>query len=127
MMEQIKTAQELRDLCSKNKSMVVLFWFDGSSASILFKDAIANEIITPDVTGAVIDIRCDNYTGTKPDTTGNIASVKFCKTNAGTGALFDGTNVWGNTIFDSYFAGTYTNGIYGNVTDGGHNVFRDIF
>lgn len=40
LMPPVKNFAELQNVCSKNKSMIVLFWLENSSASVLFKDCI---------------------------------------------------------------------------------------
>ena len=36
----LNTLADLKAMCSKNKSVAVLFWLDNSSASLLFKDCM---------------------------------------------------------------------------------------
>lgn len=36
----VNSVGQLKSLCRSNKSMVVLFWLDNSSASVLFKDCM---------------------------------------------------------------------------------------
>ena len=40
MLPAVSNLNEIKKLCSQNKSILVLFWLEDSSASTLFKDSI---------------------------------------------------------------------------------------
>ena len=39
-MPAVKNLNEVKNLCSQNKSIIVLFWLEDSSPSTIYKDAI---------------------------------------------------------------------------------------